>query len=201
MNNPFLFNLQRRFRSARSAVALRHNCASAITIRETTNCAQPFPHRKRIKRICVIPAADICFPEKSRRNPIPLLSARTLCTYTKVSDTMRAMRGGQHCYRCWHCCRSRWRRRHCWHWRHYSDCCRATAATTSRRVHTIESPDHVPSDDNRLLSLFIQAPSKFWQSEICLEISSYCFGRIQPCSIDNRAIYPSSFKSVIALRW
>lgn len=37
---------------------------------------------------------------------------------------------------------------------------RATAATISR-AHSIESPDHVPSDNNRLLSLFIQAPSKF----------------------------------------
>ena len=68
------------------------------------------------------------------------------------------------------------------------------------KAHSIESPDYAPSGDNRLLSLFIQAPSRLRQSDTCLAICSYCFGRMHCCSIDKSAIYPSSFKSVIAAR-
>ena len=37
------------------------------------------------------------------------------------------------------------------------------------------------------LSLFIHAPSVFWQSANRRAICSYCFGRIHPCSIDKSA--------------
>lgn len=137
----------------------------------------------------------------SRKNEkeFPLLSARALRTYAKASDHMRAMRADgivivvdivtvlvdvavivDVCS--------------------VKLIAAGGAQPPTTKARTIESPDYVPSDDNRLLSLFIQAPSRFWQSATCLDICSYYFGRIQSCSIDSRATYPSNFKSVIALR-